>query len=104
MTERITVGGIQVDQVLYDFVNTSALPGSGVDREAFWNGVSEIFADFAPRNRELLDQPGRPPSKNDEGLRGYPAPIDPSVYKRFPTEIGYLVPQPEGVSATTENV
>ena len=104
MTERITVGGIQVDQVLYDFVNTSALPGSGVDREAFWNGVSEIFADFAPRNRELLEKRDSLQSKIDEWHRANPAPIDPSVYKDFLTEIGYLVPQPEGVSATTENV
>ena len=54
MSERITVGGIQVDEVLYDFVNTQAIPGTGVDPDAFWAGASEIFADLGPRNRELL--------------------------------------------------
>ena len=104
MSERITVGGIQVDEVLYDFVNTQAIPGTGVDPDAFWAGASEIFADLAPRNRELLAVRDDLQSKIDAWHHENPAPIDQAAYKEFLREIGYLVPEPESVSVTTENV
>ena len=104
MSERITVGGIQVDKVLYDFVNSAALPGTGVDQEAFWAGAAEIFTDLAPRNRELLAKRDSLQSKIDDWHRANPAPIDPAAYKAFLTEIGYLVPEPQGVTASTENM
>lgn len=104
MSERITVGGIQVDKVLYDFVNSAALPGTGIDQEGFWSGVAEIFTDFAPRNRELLAKRDSLQSQIDDWHRNNPAPIDPAAYKQFLTEIGYLVPEPEGVTASTENM
>ncbi len=104
MSERITVGGIQVDEVLYDFVNSQAIPGTGVDPDAFWAGASEIFTELAPRNRELLDTRDRLQSQIDAWHHENPAPIDPGVYKAFLQEIGYLVPEPESVSVTTENV
>ncbi|MCT1433800.1 MULTISPECIES: malate synthase G [Dietzia] len=104
MSERITVGGIQVDEVLYDFVNSQAIPGTGVDPDAFWAGASEIFTELAPRNRELLDTRDRLQSEIDAWHHENPAPIDPTAYKAFLQEIGYLVPEPESVSVTTENV
>ncbi|MDN4504599.1 malate synthase G [Dietzia maris] len=104
MSERITVGGIQVDEVLYDFVNSQAIPGTGVDPDAFWAGASEIFTELSPRNRELLDTRDRLQSQIDAWHHENPAPIDPGVYKAFLQEIGYLVPEPESVSVTTENV
>lgn len=38
MSDRVTVNGLQVAEVLYDFVNNQALPGTGVDAEKFWAG------------------------------------------------------------------
>lgn len=104
MTERITVGGIQVDAVLYDFVNTQAIPGTGVDPDSFWTGASEIFADLAPRNRELLEFRDELQSKIDAWHHENPAPFDPAAYKAFLQEIGYLVPEPDSVTVLTENV
>lgn len=83
MSERITVGGIQVDAVLYDFVNTQAIPGTGVDPDSFWTGASEIFADLAPRNRELLEFRDELQSKIDAWHHENPAPFDPAAYKAF---------------------
>ncbi len=40
MSDRITVNGLQVSRVLYDFVNDEALPGTGVDADTFWSGAA----------------------------------------------------------------
>ena len=104
MSERITVGGIQVDKVLYDFVNDQAIPGTGVDPDAFWAGASEIFTDLAPRNRELLAKRDELQTKIDTWHHENPAPIDPATYKAFLQEIGYLVPEPGSVAVSTTNV
>ena len=104
MTERITVGDIQVAKVLRDFVDEQALPGTGLDPETFWKGVSDLFTDLAPRNRELLATRDRMQSAIDDWHRSHPAPFDAAEYRSFLTELGYLLPQPESVEVTTENV
>ena len=79
MSDRITVGGIQVDKVLYDFVNSQAIPGTGVDPDEFWAGAAAIFTDLAPRNRELLGVRDELQSKIDAWHQENPAPIDPAA-------------------------
>ena len=51
-TARTNVEGLQVATVLYDFINSEALPGSGVDKDTFWKGAAAVINDLAPRNRE----------------------------------------------------
>ena len=54
MTDRVTVGNLRVAQVLYDFVNDEALPGTGLDPDTFWSGVDKVVADLTPKNQDLL--------------------------------------------------
>ena len=54
MTDRVTVGNLRVAQVLYDFVNNEALPGTDIDPDSFWAGVDKVVTDLAPQNRDLL--------------------------------------------------
>ncbi|MEN0042072.1 MAG: hypothetical protein AAF764_12175, partial [Pseudomonadota bacterium] len=49
MSDRVTAGGLQVEKVLHDFINTEVLPGTGVDTDAFWEGFGKLVADLAPR-------------------------------------------------------
>lgn len=56
MSDRVDVGNLRVARVLYDFITNEALPGTGVDADAFWAGVDKVVTDLAPRNRELLDR------------------------------------------------
>jgi malate synthase len=39
MTDRVTVGNLRVAQVLHDFINNEALPGTDIDADSFWAGV-----------------------------------------------------------------
>ena len=53
---RIEKHGLQVDETLAAFLEQQALPGTGVDRDAFWKGFSEIVHVLGPKNRALLDK------------------------------------------------
>ncbi|QTJ64519.1 malate synthase G [Rhodococcus sp. ZPP] len=105
MTERVQVGGLQVAKVLYDFVGNEALPGTGVDVDAFWAGADKVVHDLAPKNRDLLAKRDELQSRIDGWHRDRAGkPIDAAEYKEFLEEIGYLVPAPEPFEVSTANV
>ena len=92
MIER---AGLQVAETLARFVEEDVLPGTGIEADAFWAGAAGIFARFAPENAALLATRDDLQAKIDawhEAQAG--APIDPSAYRTFLTEIGYLVAEP----------
>lgn len=49
MSERITRHRLQVAADLDRFINEQALPGTGVDENAFWAGVDALFYDLTPK-------------------------------------------------------
>lgn len=103
MTERIA--GLQVAASLYQFIEKEALPGSGLDSQAFWEGFSALIHDLAPQNRKLLAERDRLQAELDQWHRSHPGPVrDPAAYRAFLQKIGYLQPVPASVRARTENV
>ncbi|WP_422844327.1 malate synthase G [Acidovorax sp. M2(2025)] len=105
MTARTTVHGLQVATNLYRFVEDQVLPGTGISNEAFWKGFDAIVADLAPRNIALLAERDRLQAELDTWHKANPGPIQNMVaYRSFLEKIGYLVPQPAEVKATTANV
>ena len=54
MSERVVIGGLQVDAALHRFIEEEAIPGTGVAAPAFWQALETLLADLTPRNRELL--------------------------------------------------
>ncbi|MGB1235373.1 MAG: malate synthase G, partial [Planktomarina sp.] len=55
MVERVDVAGMAVAKELYDFVETQALPGTGIDSAPFWSGLSDLIHNLGPENQALLD-------------------------------------------------
>ncbi|MDZ4176305.1 MAG: malate synthase G, partial [Hydrogenophaga sp.] len=104
-TARTTVHGLQVATELYEFINTSVLPGTGVASATFWKGFDAIVADLAPKNAALLAERDRLQAELDTWHGANPGPIrDMVAYRKFLETIGYLVPEPKKVKATTKNV
>jgi len=91
----IDKAGLQVADVLVRFIEDQALPGTGITADAFWAGMADIYARFAPENRALLDRRDALQAKMDAWhvAQAGGAP-DIAAYKAFLTEIGYLVPEP----------
>ncbi len=104
MSERTTKYGLGIDRQLHDFIVDDALPGTGVDAEAFFAGFAKIVEDLAPKNRALLEKRDALQAKLDQWYRDNGAPSDMGAYKAFLTEIGYLQPEGGEFSVTTENV
>ena len=56
MTIKTERAGIQIDVKLAEFLETEVLAPLGRDAAAFWSGFAALLADFAPRNRALLEK------------------------------------------------
>ena len=105
MTDRVTVGNLRVAKVLYDFINTEALPGTDIDPDSFWAGVDKVVTDLSPQNQDLLARRDDLQAQIDKYHRQHVIePIDPDGYKQFLTEIGYLQPEPDDFTITTAGV
>ncbi|HEX5737975.1 MAG TPA: malate synthase G [Hydrogenophaga sp.] len=105
MTQRTSIHGLQVATELFDFINQQVLPGTGVSEASFWKGFDTIVADLAPKNAALLGERDRLQAELDTWHSANPGPIrDMVAYRKFLETIGYLVPEPKKVKATTKNV
>ena len=96
MTDRmIDKSGLKVAAPLADFIDTRALPGTGIATDAFWAGTAAILARFAPENVALLRKRDTLQAQIDswhEQRRGQPH--DAAAYQQFLRDIGYLVAEP----------
>jgi len=102
---RIDVAGLQVDAQLYALVNEQAIPGTGVDADSFWQGFAAVLGEFGPRNKALLAKRDQIQADIDQWHRdrqGQPHTF--AEYKQFLLDLGYLVPEGEAFTITTENV
>ncbi|WP_336644875.1 malate synthase G [Microbacterium sp. USHLN186] len=103
MTSHLRRADLSVAAPIVEFAE-AALADSGRDIDEFWAGASAIIHDLGPRNAELLAKRDELQQKIDEFHRAHPGVPDKDAYRALLTDIGYLVPVPENVSATTENV
>ncbi|SEC41290.1 malate synthase [Burkholderia sp. WP9] len=105
MTQMNPRGGLQVAANLDQFVETEALPGTGIDSAEFWSGFDALVHELAPKNRALLAERDRLQIELDNWHRANPGPVrDLRAYRAFLEGIGYIVPVPASVKATTDHV
>ena len=105
MTTRISCQRLQVAEVLHQFIEQEALPGTGISSEAFWAGFDKLVHDLAPKNRALLAERDRLQVELDKWHAANPGPItDMPAYKSFLSSIGYLKEAPASVKVNTANV
>ena len=105
MTARIDKSGLQVATELASFIEDRALPGTGITPAAFWSGLAALTAEFAPRNRALLQKRDDLQARIDAwhiARRGQPH--DHAAYKAFLMEIGYLLPEGPDFQIDTTHV
>lgn len=104
MSNYIQVGNLKVASVLYDFINTQALPESGVDQVQFWAGFDTLIHDLAPENKSLLVRRDELQEAINNWHKGNKENFDFESYKSFLQEIDYLEPKVVDFKVSTENV
>jgi malate synthase len=88
----VEAGGLRVDEVLHRFIETEALPGTGIEPAAFWRSLGEVMRRFGPRNRALLDKRAMIQAAIDRWEKEHRGqPRDVEAYQSFLDTIGYLV-------------
>ncbi|CAG4902129.1 malate synthase G [Paraburkholderia gardini] len=105
MTQMTDQGGLRIAAGLKQFIDSEALPGTGVDATQFWAGFDALVHELAPKNRALLAERDRLQTELDAWHRANPGPVrDLAAYRTFLEGIGYIVPAPAAFKATTANV
>ena len=94
---------LRVDERLATFVDEEALPGTGVDRDAFWDGLGALIHDLSPRNERLLAERQRMQAAIDEWHLKNPV-FSAAAYRSFLEDLGYLLPEGGPFSIDTANV
>ena len=97
--------GLQVDAALAQFIDTQALPGTGIDHGAFWAGFAAIIADLTPINRALLATRADMQHQIDAWhISHRHGPHDHHAYRAFLESIGYLLPEGPDFQIDTAHV
>ncbi|MDQ7069515.1 MAG: malate synthase G [Rhodobacterales bacterium] len=109
MTRRLDKSGLQIDPNYVDFIENTALPGTGISPDCFWDGLAELVNDLGPKNRALLDRREELQQQIDQWhidhkTDGTNAAHDETSYAAFLQDIGYLVPQGPDFEIDTQNV
>ncbi|MEK6420274.1 MAG: malate synthase G [Burkholderia gladioli] len=105
MTDMTQRDSLRVAENLAQFIETEALPGTGIAAENFWRGFASLVHELAPKNRALLAERDRLQVELDTWHREHPGPVsDLKAYRSFLESIGYIVPAPASSKATTANV
>lgn len=105
MNDRVEKHGLQVAKELADFIDTQALPGSGVDADSFWVGFSALLHDKGVKNRELLEKRESLQGDIDAWhIANRDKPFNREQYESHLTRIGYLVPEGGNFEIETANV
>ena len=103
--ERVSVAGLKVAKVLYDFVVHEVIPDTGVEAGVVLAGLDDIISRFAPLNRKLLQRRDELQAKIDDWYRERRGrDMDEAADKAFLQEIGYLVPEGPAFKIDTANV
>lgn len=104
MNEYVENGNLKIASVLYDFVNSEVLPGSGLSKDAFWTNLEKLIDELSPENKALLARRDDFQKKINSWHLENKGEYDFDKNKEFLQEIGYLEPKPEEFKISTDNV
>ncbi|WP_281709263.1 malate synthase G [Phaeobacter italicus] len=97
--------GMKVADTLVSFVEDKALPGTGVDADAFWAGLSGLVNGMGDENRALLEKRADLQGRIDAWhVANKGKAHDEAAYEAFLREIGYLLSEGDDFEIETQNV
>ncbi len=105
MPRRIECAGLKIDAALHSLLVDEIAPGTGIDPDAFWQGVATIWGTLGPENQRLLQERDMLQAQVDQWHREQKGKAwDAEAYEAFLRDIGYLHPEPAPFEITTSQV
>ena len=101
----VALGRLSIASELLDFVNKYLLPGTGVTKKKFWNGLDKYAHELSPKNKNLLESREILQKKIDIWHRVKKSEkINAKKYSNFLKEIGYLKKEGKNFQIKTKNI
>ena len=100
----VKIGGLRVDSVLADFVDSELLTRLPLTPDAFWTKAEALLKQFTPRNAALLARRQSLQEQIDAWHRKHPGRPKQSEYLSFLSRIGYLNEPAEDFVIETSHV
>ena len=104
MSEFVNRAGLSVNLALAEFIETEALPDTGINQDSFWQSFSQLIEEFTPRNKQLLKTRDELQAQIDRWCLANRDGFDADKYKKFLYEIGYLVKAGDDFKIDSDNV
>jgi malate synthase len=103
MQASVQEAGLTIDKRLYDFINQKAIPNTGIEQSAFWQGFACIIDTLTPLNKALLSKRDLLQQQIDSYHQQHTF-WNKEQYRTFLEDIGYLHPEPNDIFIDTELV
>ncbi|MEC8740387.1 MAG: malate synthase G [Pseudomonadota bacterium] len=100
----VKIGGLRVDSVLADFVDSELLTRLPLTPDAFWTKAEALLKQFTPRNAALLARRQSLQEQINAWHREHPGRPKQSEYLSFLSRIGYLNEPAEDFVIETSHV
>ncbi len=105
MNARVMIAGLQIAQPLVELVRDEIAPGTRISSDTAWQGFADLVRELTPRNRALLARRDELQARIDAWhLERKGLPHDAAAYKQYLIDIGYLLPEGDDFSISTEHV
>ena len=103
MQNMIKKGDNLVEGSFVEFIETKILPNSGITKDTFWQGLSDLIQEFDGEMKDHVQERVRLQLKIDEWCKNHKGkPIRIHKYKQFLQDIGYLLEQGADFKISTE--
>jgi len=101
----VSLGKLSIASELLNFVNNELLPGTGITKENFWNGLDKYSHELAKKNKKLLEIRENLQKKIDAWHRDRKGEeFNINDYSNFLKEIGYIKKEGKKFKIETKNI
>ena len=96
---------LEINSILYEFINKEVLPGTNVESDDFWNKFEKVVHELSPINKSLIQRREEIQKKIDEWHKKRKGKdLDKKEYTEFLKSISYIVGEKEDFNIKTSNV
>ena len=96
---------LQINSILYEFINKEVLPGTNIKSDDFWSKFEKAVHELSPINKSLIQKREEIQKKIDEWHKNKKdKDLDKKEYTEFLKSISYIVKEKEDFNIETSNV